>query len=1478
MRNIAVKKVLSVILGVCLTLTFVPFSISAEEASLGGKGEIADSGILAEPDETPAAGAVGTDSDATPSEANTPVSSGADSSEEIVDSGTLPDAGSEPQSPPAAPSDLPQPPLGKSGMGGMGPLATATATTRGIVGYAGIQVWLTEGTFAANPALNHNEWTLVASAGQTVQGISRINDHFVVLNLSASISVGQTFIITGVGSSQFAAGTEPFLTPLNIDVVEPAHAEGEAAATADTRNITVSLTRGEFNTYQQKSYWTLGGTSSSENSITGVEYLDINNVKITLENDIGASDQLTVTASAGAFVDVSTKNFASPLAVTVSTPASACSIGATGYPSLTEALAAVKNGETIKLLGHITHTSTVVVDNMEITFDPNGYGLFIDTSATDNSTALTVTNGGNVGYNTPGTFTVCGGKNGYGVLAQYGGRAAVSGVLIKTDYTEGAYAVANDSRITVNGDISTVGGEDARYARAAGAAAGMEAKVTVYGSLSIAGDNAVGAAALTGGEVEVNPPGGGTGVFVKGDHSVGVDVRNDSQSKLTVNGGVEVQGDSSTGVAASFGQVTAGNVTVAGNDSFGAHAVDYGLITINGNVNVAGNSANGVRAEIGEGAGGTVRVTGSVVLDGTGETNIGMYCSSRESASHKSAVTVDGAVTASLYLELDGQVRDKEPPDGADGSYAVYTGQNGSVVKVGNSAGPSLPTVTTALIGPTEVTATGARVRGGVTATGGAEITAFGFAWGLHADPTTANSTAAGTGTSADFAADLSGLIPNQTYYVRAYATNSTGTAYGETRTFTTAASGPLAAPLNLRYLAYDGAVELIWDAPPSASPILRYEIMRGNDLTKPWTDVGNVTSHMVTGLINGENHTFNIRAVNAEGPGAHNFLWATANIPTPPGPPHSLSASGINGKVRVSWSAPYHNGYREITGYLVSLGSVNWTDVGRNRSHEFTGLTDGVTYTFYVRATNEIGAGEAASVQGSPRSVGGGSVGGGGTSAPAITTEKQPNMPTTAKMGVTGTAKDGILSVTITEQMVKDAIKAAQDAAKKSGKEVDGIAVGFNITGSGSYASLNATIDAAAIDRLKEAGVKFIKIGSAVLDVTLDTDAIAEIDRQSTGVVTVSARAQAKLSGAAKALIGSRPVFDITVSYQKNGKTGYVSNFGKGAVTLGIAYNAANSERTGNLFGVYVDTNGKPQLLTNSRYDNGRLIFSRNSLSTYGVGYKAPAPAFTDTAKHWAKDNIDFVASRDLISGTSAVTFAPNTAVTRADFLMALGRLSGADVTVYTSSGFTDVKVTDPAVPYIEWAVKNKIVQGIGGGKFGPAISISRQDMAVMMQNYAKATGYTLPISVAAVTFSDNTKIAAYAEEAVKAIPQAGIMQGKGNNTFDPQGNATRAEAATILRRFVELVIDEDTARGWVQNDAGQWQYIGENGKPVTGWLVTENGKHHYCFDKDGIMVSAKWLELDGKWYYFYDDGSLARSTRIGAYEVDENGVRKTK
>ncbi len=589
---------------------------------------------------------------------------------------------------------------------------------------------------------------------------------------------------------------------------------------------------------------------------------------------------------------------------------------------------------------------------------------------------------------------------------------------------------------------------------------------------------------------------------------------------------------------------------------------------------------------------------------------------------------------------------------------------------------------------------------------------------------------------------------------------------------------------------------------------------------------------------------------------GVKHILWNIVKADAPAAPIGLIGVApttegGSDGKI---------TGTTATMEYANNTGFANAADC---LAVETTGLTAG---TYYVRmkasANHEAGAYATITVPSSGSYNPPSSDGGSGSSytpvTPNITINKKPDQPTMASMNLAATVNQNrAATVTITEAQVKALIDAAKKDAENKGKAVDGIGAALNIQLGVDGKSVSVKLDEKALALLEKEGVKRFDVNTPLVSFSFDKIAIQEMKSQAIGTVTLTATPVTKLSDAAKTLIGKRPVYDLTVSYQKNGKTEYISDFKKGTVMLGIPYQPASDESAPNLYGVYVDRNGKPQLLTNSSYDNGQLIFGRNSLSTYGVGYKAPAPAFTDTLMHWAKDSIDFVASRGLISGTGATAFSPNTAITRSDFLMALVKLSGVDVRGYKASSFTDVNSVSPAMPYIEWALKNGVIQGIGGGRFGPDMQITREQMAAIMANYAKATGYKLPVSRQAITFADDAKIGSWAKEAVKALQQTGIIVGKNNNLFDPQASATRAEASIILRRFVELVIDEGTARGWSQNDAGQWQYINENGKLVTGWLTAEDSK--YYFTSEGIMVSGKWLQIDGKWYYFYADGSLA-------------------
>jgi len=735
----------------------------------------------------------------------------------------------------------------------------------------------------------------------------------------------------------------------------------------------------------------------------------------------------------------------------------------------------------------------------------------------------------------------------------------------------------------------------------------------------------------------------------------------------------------------------------------------------------------------------------------------------------------------------------------------------------------------------------------------------------------------------------VNGLQNGTRYAFTVKAVNEAGSSYESGRSNYVIPSSVPSPPGNVRATAYNKSAVVYFDLPSDngGSPIIKYIVT---------SYPGNITAEgirspiTVNGLQNGTSYTFTVKAVNETGISNESEQSNSVIPKTVPSPPGNVRATALSNRVVVRFNEPTDNGGSPIIKYIVTSYPGNITAEGTTSPITIKGLQEETSYTFTVKAVNEAGTSKESEHSNSVTLksdlidiIGS-----------EITIDKKTNLPTVSNMKVTGTTENGILSAKVTEQMVRDAILAAWNKAIVSENEKDGIAVEFTVDGndagdgsnagdgsgtvdgSGIWYGFNINLEDGIIGILEEAGVKYVKISSSLIDITFDSETVAEINNQATGAVTVSATVQKKLSFPARKLIGNRPVFDITVGYHNDGSMADIINFGSGTVTIGIPYTFAKGENTGNLYVLYIERNGSPHLLSNPAYENGRLIFQRNRLSTYGIGYKLPAPEFTDTENHWSREYIDFAAGNDLITGTSATTFAPDDFITRADFLMALVKLYGADVSGYKASSFTDVENENAAMPYIEWAAVKQIVKGIGNNMFGPELEISRQDMAVMMQNFARAVNYELAASIPSVVFSDNEKISSYARDAVKAIQQAGIMQGKENNIFDPKGYTTRAEASTILKRFKELVIDKGAIRGWSQNNDGDWIYIDENGNAQKGWFTEENIR--YYFTSGGIMVSDKWLQIDGKWYYFNNDGSLAVSTKVDGYEVDKNGVRKYK
>ncbi len=172
-----------------------------------------------------------------------------------------------------------------------------------------------------------------------------------------------------------------------------------------------------------------------------------------------------------------------------------------------------------------------------------------------------------------------------------------------------------------------------------------------------------------------------------------------------------------------------------------------------------------------------------------------------------------------------------------------------------------------------------------------------------------------------------------------------------------------------------------------------------------------------------------------------------------------------------------------------------------------------------------------------------------------------------------------------------------------------------------------------------------------------------------------------------------------------------------------------------------------------------------------------------------WYAPYISDLKERGLINGKSATIFDPDGKITRAEFAKILALSSGEDMGDYDhASQFTDVG-DKWYRPYINWAYENGVVTGKGSGLFMPSDNITREEMAVMMARYANSISFNLPETSPLIVFADDGKIASWAKEAVQAMQQAGIITGKGNNNFDPKGNATRAEASKIVSVFLNLL-----------------------------------------------------------------------------------------
>lgn len=183
----------------------------------------------------------------------------------------------------------------------------------------------------------------------------------------------------------------------------------------------------------------------------------------------------------------------------------------------------------------------------------------------------------------------------------------------------------------------------------------------------------------------------------------------------------------------------------------------------------------------------------------------------------------------------------------------------------------------------------------------------------------------------------------------------------------------------------------------------------------------------------------------------------------------------------------------------------------------------------------------------------------------------------------------------------------------------------------------------------------------------------------------------------------------------------------------------------------------------------------------------------FTDlTANDWFYENVLYVYKNGLMTGTGSDAFSPNGTMTRAMLVTVLYRLSG-DKESYTNT-FSDVPSGTWYETAVAWAAKNGIASGVGGNRFTPESAVSREQLAVMLYNYAKFKGFDVSVGkdTNILSYNDAANISDYAYSALQWACGAGIMNGDGSGNLNPKSSATRAEVAAMLQRFITSAVTD--------------------------------------------------------------------------------------
>lgn len=249
-------------------------------------------------------------------------------------------------------------------------------------------------------------------------------------------------------------------------------------------------------------------------------------------------------------------------------------------------------------------------------------------------------------------------------------------------------------------------------------------------------------------------------------------------------------------------------------------------------------------------------------------------------------------------------------------------------------------------------------------------------------------------------------------------------------------------------------------------------------------------------------------------------------------------------------------------------------------------------------------------------------------------------------------------------------------------------------------------------------------------------------------------------------------------------------------------------------------------------------------------------AKTFEDvSSSDWFSSYVDYVSDEGLMNGTSVNRFTPSGSVTRAQLAQILYNMAGNPVVDGTNK-FSDVSAGKWYNKAIFWASDVGVMNGYGGGKFGPEDNITREQIAKVLHEYTRYLD--IPLAGALDKFEDVSKVSNWAVEGLSWAVDKGLISGTSSKTLSPKMTATRAQLAAIIQRYCENVA---TDYEWAKNE-----------DELPGEII------HKPDDMSSYSEDWKWLQEPELYQYkLTDDGYLVFKFLGAINEIlpDEIAVR---